>query len=261
MRSVALCVLVFLLFGCGTQPTTLQPEAVAQPSAEAVSYCSRKDLVQGQFFRPTGQGPFPAVVVVHDEFGPSSWINKQAQRLQHHGIAALAVDLYRGETATDVMDAHILGRGVPDERAVADIRAAVDYLTRRPDVRADAVGIVGWDLGAGYSLDAACADPRLRAAVICYGRLTTDANLLKPLQATVLAIFAGEDQGITVETINQFRAAMTKAEKRLAGSYCYPGVRHGFMSDISQASMAATDDAWAKIDAFLTVEMVQQHAK
>jgi carboxymethylenebutenolidase len=153
-----------------------------------------------------------------------------------------------------------LFRGLPEDRAQADLKAAVDYLTGRGDVRADAVGIIGWDVGGGFALDAARHDPRLKAVVVCYGRLTTDPALLEPLHASVLGIFAGKDEGIPPETREQFRAAMEKAGKRLAGLHVYPDRRHGFMDPSSAARPDAADalataDAWKKIEAYLAAEL------
>jgi carboxymethylenebutenolidase len=153
------------------------------------------------------------------------------------------------------MDAHILSRGLPDDQVQADLKAAVDYLSRRSDVRADALGVLGWDIGGGYALDAALQDPRLRAVVTCYGRPTTDPALLKPLNASVLGIFAGKDEGITAETVAQFRAAVQKAGKRVTIEV-YPASGHGFMGPAGgAASDPAAADAWTKIDAYFAAEL------
>src|SRR5262249_38088519 len=155
------------------------------------------------------------------DFGLTGWIKDQARRLADRGYITLAVDLYRGEKPGNLMDAHIMDRGLPEERVIADLKGAVDYLARRPDVRQGRLGIIGWDMGGGYALDAALQDRRLRAVVTCYGRLITDSQLLVPLRASVLGIFGAEDEGITAKTIQQFRTAMRKAGKRVAGLHVY----------------------------------------
>jgi carboxymethylenebutenolidase len=238
----------FLACGCGGPAT---PNA--GPISSTVEYSSGKDTVRGHLARPSGAGPLPGIIVVHDDFGLTAWAKQQAGRLAEKGYAALAVDLYRGQVVSDLMDAHIMDRGLPEERVLADLKAAVDYLTGRPDVRPDAVGAIGWDSGGGYALDAAIKDKRLRTAVICYGRLTTDPALLGSMEASVLGIFAGQDEGISAETIEQFRLAMQKAGKRLAGVHIYPPCRHGFMNQDLDAEMTA--DAWRKIDSHLDAEL------
>src|SRR5207244_2629902 len=143
--------------------------------------------------RPVGEGPFPAVIIVHGDYGLGEQEKQLVRRLAGQGYVALAVDLYRGTVVTELLDAHILDRGLPEAQAFGDLRAAVDYLIGRADVRREAVGVFGWDMGGGYALDAARRDSRLRAVVTCYGRLTTDPALLSGLNASVFGVFAGKD--------------------------------------------------------------------
>jgi carboxymethylenebutenolidase len=230
------------------------------PAVETVAYRSRHDTVRSLLYRPRGSGSFSAIVAIHEDFGLNDWLKEQAARLSSKGYAVLAVDLYRGEAASSVLDAHIMDRGLPEERALADLKAAVDYLGSRPDVRADRIGIIGWDSGGGYALDAAIKDGRLKTAVVCYGRLTTDAALLEPLNASVLGIFASKDEGISADTIEQFHRAMDKAGKRVAGLQVYAGCRHGFMNpsaltDPTGVETEALADAWQKIEGHLAAEL------
>jgi carboxymethylenebutenolidase len=258
MRLFLICSCVVLLAGCTAKPGGT---VVSGPTdREIVAYAAGQDTVQAMLFRPAGEGPFPAMVVIHGDFGLNDWVKVQARRIARQGYMTLAVDLYRGEVVTTLLDAHIMDRGLPDNRVEADLRGAVDYLTSRADVRGDAIGIMGWDMGAGFALDTAIRDPRIRATVICYGRLTTEPQLLAPLQASVLGIFGGQDEGITPETIEQFRAAMHKAGKRLAGIHVYPDCGHGFMNPVTQPvasrqETAEVADAWRKIEAYLAAEL------
>jgi carboxymethylenebutenolidase len=258
MRPLIAVLVAGLAAGCAsrTAPTPTAP-AVA---AEDVAYRSPKETLRFRVCRPPGSGPFPAVVVVHGDVGLTEWTKQQARRLAERGYLTLAVDLYRGEMPDGLMDAHILARGLPDDRVLDDLRAAVDYLAARADLRPDAIGIIGWDLGGGYALDAAIADPRLKAVVTCYGRLTTDPEVLKPLRASVLGIFGEDDEGIPRETIAQFETAMRKAGKRVAGVHVYPGCGHGFMDPASPGNRGpragdASAVAWAKIESYLDREL------
>jgi carboxymethylenebutenolidase len=259
MRRVLAVALLLILTGCTARPEPI-PAPDIGPTARTVSYPAGKDRVKGVLQLPAGKGPFPAVVVVHGDFGLTAWVKDQARRLADRGYAALAVDLYRGEMPADLMDAHIMDRGLPDEQVLADLKAALDYLAGRADVRRGGVGIIGWDMGGGYALDAALHDRRLRAVVTCYGRLTTDPQLLAPLRASVLGIFAAKDQGIPPETIRRFRTAMRQAGKRVAGLHVYPGCGHGFMTPKGRAApdpavARAAADAWDKVETYLAEEL------
>jgi hypothetical protein len=58
--------------------------------------------------------------------------------------ACLAVDLYRGKVATDAAQAHELMRGLPQDRGIKDLKAAMTYLATRKDVKPDRLGSIGW---------------------------------------------------------------------------------------------------------------------
>lgn len=253
MRNLATWVSVFLLAGCVAKP---QPPVVSESPC---AYPSGDVTLRGMLYRPAGEGPFPAMVVVHDDFGLTDWYKERAWRLAERGYLTLAVDLYRGEVVSNILDAHIMERGLPEDRVQDDLRAAAAFLTARSDVRADAMGIIGWDIGGGHALDAALRDRRWRAVATCYGRLTTDPALLASLNGSVLGIFGEQDEGITPQTIAQFRAAMNQAGKRIAGLHVYPGCGHGFMnptgSKPTDLATKAAVDAWSKIENFLAAEL------
>jgi carboxymethylenebutenolidase len=254
MRS-SLCLLALLplagLACSGKAPVTEEPVPTMQ--TETITYSSGEEKVKGYLCVTAGKKPAPALLLIHDDFGLTDWTREQARRFGELGYNVLAVDLYRGETAGNIEDAHILERGLPEDRVFRDLKAAVDYLAARKDVRPEALGVVGWDMGGGYALDAAIRDARLRAVVTCYGRLTTDAKLLAPLNASVLGVFAGKDKGITPETIEQFRVAMIKAGKSLAGLRVYGQCGHGFLNpaywpDYGTPPPNDVQSAWGVID-------------
>jgi carboxymethylenebutenolidase len=257
-----LALLAVLAAGCSaTAPPT--PPAPAAPTEEMVAYRPGVPDARVTLCRPGGDGPYPAVVLVHGDLGLTDYEKQRARRLAEVGFVALAVDLYHGQKVETVLDAHIMDRAMPEEQVQGELKAAVDYLVSRPDVRGDAVGIIGWDSGGGYALDAALRDARLRALVICYGRVLTEPASVAPLRAAVLGIFAGQDEGITPDTLRQFEAAMKKAGTRLAGVEVYPGCKHGFMSPITPDAEAspfapeASADAWKKIEALLAAELTR----
>ncbi len=106
-------------------------------------------------------------------------------------MSTLAVDLYRGKVATTPDEAHEIMRGVPEDRAARDLRAAFEFLKSQSDVKKDRIGSIGWCMGGGYSLDVALQEPTLAAAVINYGHLAADADSIKKINASVLGIFGG----------------------------------------------------------------------
>src|SRR5436305_7330040 len=168
-----------------------------------VSYKSGDETVNGMLFTPAGKGPFPAIIVIHEWMGLNDWVKDQASRLADQGYIALGIDLYRGKVATTPDLAHELMRGLPEDRAKRDLKAAFDYLTVQPDVKKDRIGSIGWCMGGGFSLDVALLEPTLAATVINYGHLATDPADLKKINAAILGNFGGKDQGISPDDVKK----------------------------------------------------------
>ena len=168
------------------------------------------------------------------------------------GYVALAVDLYRGKVADTPELAHELMRGVPEDRAKRDLRAAFDYLASQPNVKKDRIGSVGWCMGGGYSLDVALLEPALAATVINYGHLATDPDDLKKINAPILGSFGGKDGGIPPEDVKKFGAALDSLGKK-EQIKIYPDAGHAFENPNNKQGYRADDaaDAWKRTLDFL----------
>ena len=214
---------------------------------ETVQFKNGNETIDAFLALPEGPGARPGVILIHEWWGLNDWVKEQAEKLAAQGYVALAVDLYRGKVATDASQAHELMRGLPQDRGVSDLKAAVTYLISRKEVKADRIGSIGWCMGGGFSIQLAVHDPRLRACVINYGALPTDPNDLQQIGAAVLGNFGAEDHGITAADVEAFRKGMTTAN-RAFDVKVYPGAGHGFENqnnkDGYRAEAAA--DAWAR---------------
>jgi carboxymethylenebutenolidase len=217
-----------------------------------VSYKSGDEAVNGIIYTPAGKGPFPALIVIHEWWGLNDWVKEQAGKLADQGYVALAVDLYRGKVADNSDLAHELMRGLPQDRATRDLKAAYAYLAAQPNVKKDRVGAIGWCMGGGYSLDVALAEPGLAADVINYGHLATDRDALKKIQAPILGLFGGQDRGITPDDVTKFQAAMEKLGKKIDVKI-YSDAGHAFENPNNKDGYRAEDaaDAWQRTVAFL----------
>jgi carboxymethylenebutenolidase len=190
-------------------------------TGKEVSYKSGDETVKGILYTPPGKGPFPGLVVIHEWWGLNDWVKEQASKLADQGYASLAIDLYRGNSATDPSEAHELMRGLPEDRAVRDLEAAVEFLKSQKNVKPDKIGSIGWCMGGGYSLAAALNEPTLAATVINYGRLATDPENLKKINAAILGNFGGQDRGIPVESVRAFEAALKQMGKKGRDSHLF----------------------------------------
>jgi carboxymethylenebutenolidase len=143
-------------------------------------------------------------------------------------------------------------RGLPEDRAKRDLKAAYDYLASQRDVKKDRIGAIGWCMGGGYSLDVALEEPGLAADVINYGRLLTDSQELKKIHAPILGLFGGQDRGITPDDVKAFQAAMQKLGKTIDVKI-YSDAGHAFENPNNKTGYRADDaaDAWQRTTAFL----------
>ncbi len=218
--------------------------ALASFAAEGknVSFNSGGETVQGMLYTPPGKGPFPAIIVIHEYWGLNEWVKEQASKLSDQGYVALAVDLYRGKVADNPELAHELMRGLPEDRAKRDLHAAFEFLQTQSKVKKDRIGSIGWCMGGGYSLEVALQEPTLAADLIHYGHLATDPEALKKINAAILGIFGGKDQGIPPESVKKFEATLKQLGKRVEIKI-YPDAGHGFENPNNKAGYRPDDAA------------------
>jgi carboxymethylenebutenolidase len=219
---------------------------------KTVTYKSGDATVSGLLYAPSGKGPFPGIIVIHEYWGLNDWVKEQASKLADLGYVALAVDLYRGKVGTTPDEAHELMRGVPEDRAKRDLSAAFDYLASQPNVKKDRIGSIGWCMGGGYSLDVALLEPALAADVIHYGHLATDPAEVKKINAPILGTFGAQDRGITPDDVKKFQQAMEPLGKKVEIKI-YSDAGHAFENPNNKAGYRADDaaDAWKRTVDFL----------
>ena len=233
--------------------------AVSAVAAEPrdVTYQSGDETVHALLYMPAGEGPFPALVVIHEWWGLNDWVKQQASDYADKGYIALAIDLYRGKVATTPDEAHQIMRGVPEDRAQRDLLAATSFLRALNSVSAKRVGAIGWCMGGGYALDLAIADPKLKVAVINYGHLASDKATLKKIHASILGIFGGQDKGIPVEDVRKFETEL-QALGRKVEIHVYPDAGHAFENPNNEQGYRAEDAADA---AKVTEEFLRKNLK
>jgi carboxymethylenebutenolidase len=185
-------------------------------------------------------------------WGLNDFAKGKADMFAKQGYVALAVDLYRGKVADNPDTAHQLMRGLPEDRAVRDLKAAVAYLRTRPDVDGSRIASIGWCMGGGYSLAVAIAEPSLSGAVIYYGHLVTDEKTIKTIKVPLLGNFGGLDEGIAAIDVRVFADELKEAGDSVDFKI-YPDAGHAFASSKDPKVFRAADakDADARADTFL----------
>src|SRR5262249_22007869 len=99
-------------------------------------------------------------------------------------------------------------------------------------------------------------DKRVVACVICYGRVETDPDALKSLNARVLGVFGKEDKGIPIRSVRAFGSALKKADKKVEALNEYEA-GHGFMRPANNPAYRAREAraAWEAISRFFAREL------
>ena len=190
---------------------------------KTVSYKSGDETVQGVLYTPSGKGPFPGIIAIHEWWGLDDWVKQQASKLSDEGYVVLAVDLYRGKVA------------------------AFEYLQSQPNVKKDRIGAIGWCMGGGFALNVALREPTLAAVAIHYGHLATDPEQLKKINAPILGIFGSQDRGIPVEDVKKFEQTLKQLGKTVEIKI-YPDAGHAFENPVNKDRYRPEDaaDSWKR---------------
>jgi len=219
---------------------------VTYPGPDGVTL--RAYLVQ-----PDGDGPFPAVLLVHEFFGINEDITQKADLLAQQGYLVLAVDAYRGKSTRQIPRAIWLVVTTPQDEIQADLDAGYQYLAALPQVNADRIGAVGFCFGGTQVMHMGTRNPDLRANVIYYGNgPITDPQALGVMgqSGPVLGIYGEQDTGIPLEQVQGFDQAM-QARGIPHQVTVYPGVGHAFVHMDTLSVPGPAQDAWNQMLDFL----------
>lgn len=235
------------------------------PHTEELSFVRDGDTVRGYMARPSGDGPFPSLVLIPDVRGLSEHYRDVARRFAGAGFLTFAIDLYSREGAPDLPDMAEVARWIralPDRRVLDDLAGAVRCLAARAEVRADRIGIAGFCLGGQYALMAACTVDGLAACVSWYGMLRyaehSDAKPASPLELApslhcpYLGLFGAEDALIPLADVAELRTILERTPAAHT-IHIYPGAGHAFFNDTRPDAFrpAAAADAWPRAVGFL----------
>ncbi len=195
------------------------------------------------------------VVILPDVRGLYRFYEELALRFAERGHAAIAFD-YFGRTAgvekrPDDWDYMPLVQQLTQEQVQADVGACVG------DLRAlgcTAVFTVGFCFGGSGSWAAAASGHGLAGAVGFYGRPGRMIELVPQLDAPILALQGGADQGIPHDDNVAFEQALTEAGKDYE-LIEFEGAPHSFFDRKQEEFQAASDDAWLR-----TLEFIEQHS-
>lgn len=232
-------------------------EPAVEVIAEELAYGATDDHnLNGYLVLPADVVDVPGIIMIHEWWGLNDNIKAMARRLAGEGYAVLAIDLYGGEIAVTSAQAENLMSSVMSERAAVldNVRQAHAYL--KQVAFAPRIATLGWCLGGGWSLEAALdLGDSIDAAVMYYGRVINDDDLLESLQAPLLGIFAEADQSIPVRDVQQFRSRLRDLDKE-SQVLIYSDVDHAFANPSGNAyDHESAEEAWGETLTFLDANL------
>jgi len=204
---------------------------------------------------PESKDKRPVMLVIHEIFGMSDWVQDLTDQLAAAGYIAVAPDLLsgmgpNGGRTNTLADQNAVGEAIRDlkpEQITADLNAVADYGLKLPASNGK-LFVTGYCWGGGQSFRFATNRKDLKAAFVFYGP-PPDADAIKRITAPVYGFYAGNDSRIDA-TIPQAKTDMSAAGKTY-DPVTYEGAGHGFMRageapDANEANKKAHDEAWAR---------------
>jgi carboxymethylenebutenolidase len=230
--------------------TRIKAQYVTYPSPGGSSGQMRGYLVQ-----PTGPGPFPAVLVIHENRGLNPYIEDVARRAAVEGFVALAPDgLFPvGGYPGNDDDGRTLQANLDQAKLRTDMLNSAKYL-KTHKLSTGKLGVTGFCWGGStVNFLAVTLGPDLQAGVPFYGAAAETTSVPK-IKAPLLIHYAETDQ-----RINEMWPAYEAALKAAGVPYqvhIYPGTQHGFHNNSTPRYQEASAKlAWERTVGFFKTNL------
>jgi carboxymethylenebutenolidase len=203
---------------------------------------------------PESKGKTPVVLIIHEIFGMSDWVQELADEVAAAGYIAVAPDLLSGMApnggrSSDFAEGKTMEAvsHLNPDQVTADLNAAADYAMKIPASNGK-LFVGGFCWGGSQTFRFATNRGDLSAAFVFYGG-PPEKDAMVRIKAPVYGFFAGNDARIGAmipDAIVQMKAAGKTFEP-----VTYDGAGHGFMRageapDAKDADKKARADAWVR---------------
>lgn len=216
-------------------------------NAKRVDLRTADGVMDAYTFHPSGDGPWPAVILYMDAFGIRPQLDDMAQRLASNGYFVVVPNLYYRHGAFPPFDPkqvfaegperqRFLGmiHSIDPTKIMRDTSAVLDHLDAEPVAREGRIAAVGYCMGGGYAISALGTFPeRVAAAASFHGAsLATDKVdsphlLARNIRGRLYVGVAGIDPGFPQEQRERLEKALAEAGVDYTLEV-YEGAKHGF---------------------------------
>ena len=204
-----------------------------------------------------------AVVVIHEIFGMSDWVQVLTDELAEAGYVAIAPDLLSGmgpkgggTSELAAAGGNAVGqaiRDLPPDQITADLNAVADYVAKLPASNGK-VAVGGFCWGGAQTFRFATNNKEVKAAFAFYGTGPDKEEDITRINCPVYGFYGGNDERVNA-TIPKSTELMKKAGKTYQ-PVTYEGAGHGFMRageapDANEPNKKAREEAWKRFKELL----------
>jgi carboxymethylenebutenolidase len=236
------------------QTISFTDERIKANYVEYPSPGGNADSMRGYLVQPVGEGPFPAVLVIHENRGLNPYVEDVARRAAVEGFLALAPDGLSpvGGYPGNDDDGRELQRGLDQAKLSQDMINSARFLKAHA-LSTGSLGATGFCWGGGMTNNLAVAlGGDLGAGVPFYGAAPQSAEVAR-IRAPLMIQYAGNDDRIN-GMWPDYEAAL-KANNVDYAMHMYEGTSHGFHNNSTpRYNERAADLAWER-----TIGFFKQH--
>lgn len=249
-------------FALAVQPVTAETITTDTADLEAgeVKIPTNDGEMPAYMARPAKGESFPVILVVQEIFGVHEHIKDICRRFAKLGYLAVAPELYarQGDVSKETDIQQIIAKvvsKVPDAQVMSDLDATVAWAAKSGKGNTDKLGITGFCWGGRIVWLYSAHNPKLKAGVAWYGRLSSPKDDLHPrhpldlvaeLKAPVLGLYGGDDKGIPNDQVAKMNADL-KAAGKPSEIHLYDGAPHGFHADYRPSyRKTEAEDGWKR---------------
>jgi carboxymethylenebutenolidase len=213
--------------------------------------------------RPAGKRHIATIVVVQEIFGVHEHIKDLCRRLAHTGYYAIAPSLYARQGDPGKYDmAHVMDlmkdvvAKVPDAEVMTDIDSTVAF-AQGEGADTARLAITGFCWGGRVVWLYSAHNHDVKAGAAWYGPLAGTDNALRPhtaielageVKAPVLGLYAGMDQNITAQNIDDMKKALAASGNTRSRIDVFPDAQHGFNADYRPSyNEKDAKEGWARM--------------
>jgi carboxymethylenebutenolidase len=216
------------------------------------------DSIRTYVAYPERRDKAPTMLVIHEIYGLTEWEPTVVDRLAAQGFIAAVPDLLSprfgitpqsGTPQANADSARKLIAQLAPDAITADLDAVAAYLDALPAARKGDQGAIGFCWGGGETFRYATNNPKLKAAVVCYGP-APDTAALGRIQARVRGVYGENDARINA-SLPMVDSTMRRLGKHFDQTI-YPATGHGFLKPGRVGSDGPqVERAWGDIIGFL----------